>query len=443
MYSMAIRKYLWLILAFVICAFSSRAAKAQAINCPSGFSSSGACGVSTSGGAQTFWNQNALSGSKAVIIPTGCTHCGQSMNTQTPVNIQAFTTTWTFTPNEWNGAFILQRNVNNQVSGGGCSGNNCTFSAGAGCEAGFYQAFNTSNVSGDHIFALIFADNYSDRTSGSGFTGSTVQIYQPQQSPCNPNDSQPWYWSTSKISTSPISLSNGSSINTCHQTVGGTCDTYTANLVYDGSTLTLTMFNVTAGGACPGASCFTQAWNNINIPSIVGSNTAWLGIAGGTGNAASAFPYTLSSLVYTVNTPPSIPAYQTYTSATAAGTPFASAPTFSPVAGTYSGTQNVTISSTTNGNYICYTLSSTAPTIMPQTDQQGGCTVGTLYTGAVSIASTQTLYAQAGTNAPANVAGTLLANSNLTVGQFTIGGGTPVGSRFSIGGALAPGSATQ
>lgn len=393
-------------------AFPSHA-NAQAINCPSGFTASGSCSVSNSLGGQTFWNQNALSGSEAVIIPPGCTHCGQSMNTQAKVNVQAFTATWTFVPNEWNGAFILQNNLNNQASGG----LNALFSAGAGCEAGFYQAFNSSGKSSDHIFAFTFFDNYSNRTSSSGFVYSTVQVTQPQQSPCNPNDNQPWYWSTSRISTSPVpttSPANGENTSTQHL--------YSAKLVYDGATLTYSMFDVTAGGSCPGLTCFTQSWNNINIPSMVGANTAYLGLSGGTGNSPTpVLPMKIDSLVYTVNTPPAVPAYQTYTSSAAAGTPFAAVPSFSPVAGPYAGTQSVAISSTTTGSYICYILSATTPAIMPQTDQAGGCTVGTLYTGAISVASTQTLYAQAGNNVTANVSGTQRANSDLTVGTFTIG----------------------
>lgn len=407
-------KTLYYILAICALGLCCGSAKAQ-INCPSGFTSSGACSVSSSLGGQTFWNQNALSGSEAIIIPTGCTHCGQSMNTQTQINVQAFTITWKFVPNEWNGALIFQNNRNNQASGG----LNALFSAGAGCEAGFYQAFNSSNKSSDRIFALMFSDNYSNQTATSGFVYSTAQIYQPQQSPCNPNDNQPWYWSTSKISTNPVpTTSPASSENTTtgHQ--------YSATLIYDGSTLTYSMFDVTASGSCPGASCFTQSWSNINIPAMVGANTAYLGISGGTGNLASAFPFKLDSLVYTPGAPPSVPAYQTYTSSAAAGTPFAAAPTFSPVAGTYSGTQNVTISSTTPGAYICYALSASPPALMPFTDQEGGCYNGILYTGAVSVASSQTLYAQAGTVVgPTGVSGTAQrANSNLTVGAFTIGG---------------------
>jgi hypothetical protein len=88
----------------------------------------------------------------------------------------------------------------------------------------------------------------------------------------------------------------------------------------------------------------------------------------------------------------------------------ADAPTFSPPPGTYSGPQTVTISSTTPDSYICYTLSSTPPMILPQPDNgraalppngstviPGACNAGTYYTGPVSLSSSQTLYAITGT----------------------------------------------
>jgi hypothetical protein len=88
----------------------------------------------------------------------------------------------------------------------------------------------------------------------------------------------------------------------------------------------------------------------------------------------------------------------------------ANAPTFSPGPGTYSGPQTVTISSTTSNSYICYTLSATPPAILPQPDNgraedppngstviPGACNAGTYYAGPVTVSSSQTLYAIAGT----------------------------------------------
>ena len=67
----------------------------------------------------------------------------------------------------------------------------------------------------------------------------------------------------------------------------------------------------------------------------------------------------------------------------------ADTPTFSPVAGTYSGTQSVTISSTTSGSTLCYTTDGSNPT----GDGAGTCTHGTTYSGPVSVAFSLTLKA--------------------------------------------------
>jgi hypothetical protein len=64
-------------------------------------------------------------------------------------------------------------------------------------------------------------------------------------------------------------------------------------------------------------------------------------------------------------------------------------PTFSPVAGTYSVTQNVVISSATTGATLCYTTDGSTPTA----NGAGTCTHGTTYSSAVTVAATLTLQA--------------------------------------------------
>lgn len=66
------------------------------------------------------------------------------------------------------------------------------------------------------------------------------------------------------------------------------------------------------------------------------------------------------------------------------GTPQVATPTFSPVAGSYGPTQNVTISSTSTPDAIYYTTDGSTPT-----------TGSTLYTGPVAVASSLTLKALA------------------------------------------------
>lgn len=74
------------------------------------------------------------------------------------------------------------------------------------------------------------------------------------------------------------------------------------------------------------------------------------------------------------------------------GTPTAGTPTASPVAGSYSGTQNVTFSVTGGAPVICVAVS---PTV-PATNGTSGCTSGTLYTSPVPVSTSQTLKAIAG-----------------------------------------------
>ena len=72
-------------------------------------------------------------------------------------------------------------------------------------------------------------------------------------------------------------------------------------------------------------------------------------------------------------------------------TPQASTPTFSPVAGTYSGTQTVTLSNPSSAPVECWNTTGT-----PATNGSSGCSVGTLYSGSISVSSTETVYAVAG-----------------------------------------------
>jgi hypothetical protein len=83
------------------------------------------------------------------------------------------------------------------------------------------------------------------------------------------------------------------------------------------------------------------------------------------------------------------------------------APAFSPVAGTYTGAQSVTISSTTSGASIRYTTDGSTPT----------STTGTVYSAPVSIAATTTLKAIAYKSG--------LANSAVTTGVYTIAVAAP------------------
>jgi hypothetical protein len=352
------KQYL-LLLGGVILGTVSSASAQSIFSCPSGFSSSGSCGVSLVGaGGQPFalvgttnGTTPGFNGSQINLVPSGATHVALSLNYQTKVNVQGFTSTFTFVPNGQNVAFVIQNSNNNPTFNG------AAFSAGAGCEAGFYQAFNQSPP--NNVFALEL-DSWSYLGSVQSFTYSSAQIYQSGQSPCNPNDSGPDYVLIDKISTSPVALD--SPANSQGTSTG---DTYSATVTYDGSNLTLNMYDVTAGGACPGPKCFTNTWNSVNIPSWVGGNTAWVGFTAATGET-STYPLYIDSFSFTEGST----------------TQAAAAPTFSLAAGTYSGSQSVSISDATSGATIYYTTNGTAPT-----------TSSTQYTGPITVNSTETLQA--------------------------------------------------
>jgi hypothetical protein len=341
-------------------------------NCSSGFSSSGSCGVSFSSNNQAFWvtgspngSSPGFSGSSVDLVPTGAVHNANSFDYQTAVNVQAFTATYTFVPNGWNLALVIQ---NNTVSSQG--GTPPGFASGAGCEGGFFQGFPNQTSWPTNIVAINLDSNNYTNIGDSSFTYSNAQLYTSGISPCIPNDGQNPYNPESKISTSPVPLNSpANSINTT------TGDTYSVTIIYDGSNVTLNLYDVTAGGSCPGASCFTHTWTNINIPSLVNGDTAYIGFTGGS-NQASTTPLLIKSFSYTEGS---------------STTPTASTPTFSPAAGTYSGSQNVALSTATSGGGICYNTTGS-----PATNGSTGCASGTRYAGPVTVSSNETLYAVAG-----------------------------------------------
>jgi hypothetical protein len=113
-------------------------------------------------------------------------------------------------------------------------------------------------------------------------------------------------------------------------------DIMNAQLVYDGTNLTMTLTDTVT------KATVTEAFP-INIPSIVGGSTAYVGFTGATGGETA----TQNVLSWSYVSP--------------AGN-VASAPTFSPAAGTYTTSQSVTISDATAGSTIYYTTNGTTPT---------------------------------------------------------------------------------
>ncbi|MDP9339399.1 MAG: chitobiase/beta-hexosaminidase C-terminal domain-containing protein [Acidobacteriota bacterium] len=138
---------------------------------------------------------------------------------------------------------------------------------------------------------------------------------------------------------------------------------FQVHMTYDGANLAMTVTDATT------AAKFSNTWA-VNIPGAVGASTAFAGFTGATGGY-SALQKILS-----------------WTMSSAAATGTVATPTFNPAAGTYLGTQTVTISDATSGSTIFYTLDGTQPGT-----SAGGSTLQ--YTGAITVTSTKTIKALA------------------------------------------------
>lgn len=405
------------------------AGHAQVFNCSAFVNTNTSCGVGggVAGSGQAFKTvgsfngaTSSLSGGSVIIANSGITHFALTMMYQTAVTVTGFSTTFTFVPNGENIALSLNNcGPGNPGCGGGGTGFSYfglqNFSSGASCEMDFYQEYG-GNPFPINVFAMGFDSYGGNAGNSSTFTDSSVQLYQQNQSPCNPDPGGPVlnpYWGTNKVATSPVHFNSPS--NSRGTTTG---DTYSATVTYDGSTVTLSLFDVTAGGSCPGASCFTKTWSNVSIPSLVDGSTAYIGIGGSTGSAAPG-NLIVKSWSYTVNPPTASPG----STATSGGSSTAANPTFSPVPGTYSSAQNVTITCPTTANSSpYYILGNGSLPLYPLGNNVGGAAVGAAYSGPINVASTNTLYASCAVNNNSNPG---FLPSGVVQGTYTIGGGGP------------------
>ncbi len=216
-----------------------------------------------------------------------------------PVNIQAFTTNFTFQLSSAtaDGFTFTIQNVGATALGG----------IGGGLGYGPNPA--TGTPAGLANSVAVKFDIFNDNGEGNDSTG----LYTNGASPTTP---------AVDLTPSGIVLSSG--------------DTISAQIVYDGTTLTLNLTDTVT------SKTFSHAFT-INIPSTVGGNTAYVGFTGSTGG---------STAIQNIKT-------WTFASGT---TPIAADPIFNPSPGTYAATQNVSLSSATTGATIYYTVDGSTPT---------------------------------------------------------------------------------
>lgn len=163
-------------------------------------------------------------------------------------------------------------------------------------------------------------------------------------------------------------------------------DKFAVHMSYNGSILAISITDTNT------SAVYNTSWS-INIPQVIGSNTAYVGFTGGTGG-----------LTATQN-------IQTWSFQGGSTQQSASAPIFSPAPGSYTASQSVTLSSPTPGASIHYTTDGSTPTAS-----------SAVYSSAIAVGATETIKALTVASG--------YTNSSVSTGTYTIstsgsgGGGT-------------------
>jgi hypothetical protein len=209
-----------------------------------------------------------------------------------PVNVQAFTTDFSF-------------QLSNPAADGltfAIQGNN-VYSLGNPASGLGYQGIGNS-------IAIKF-DLYSNAGEGPDSTG----LYSDGASPTVP---------AIDLSSTGINLHSD--------------DTMDVHLAYNGSVLSMTITDLVTGAS------YSTSWQ-VNIPSFVGGNTAYVGFTGGTGGLTSS--QKVLTWVYTIGSN---------------ALPVSTTPSYNPPGGAYGTAQSVSITSSSTGAVIYYTTNGTTPT---------------------------------------------------------------------------------
>ena len=270
---------------------------------------------------------------------------------KTPVPVQSFVTDFTFqqlNPNANGMTFTIQNAGTTAVGGGG---------SGLG-----YQGIGKS-------LAVKF-DFYNSNGQGTDSTGLFTDGVYPTVPAVD-------------MTSSGVKLSSS--------------DIMDAHFVYDGTNLTLTLTDTVTNASV------TEVFP-VNIPSVVGGNTAYVGFTGGTGGKTAT--QNVLSWMY-------VSAAGSSTASTIAS------PTFSPAAGTYASSQSVSIGDTTSGSTIYYTTNGTTPT-----------TSSSVYSAPITVGASETLEAIAvstgHTNSPVASAAYVI-NAPLPAPAFSVAAGAYTG----------------
>ena len=270
-------------------------------------------GFADSGGILTLNGSAGLNDSRLQMTDGGFNEASSAWY-YLPVNVQAFTTTFSF-----------------QLSNP--AGNGITFA-----------------IQGNGASALGAAG------SGLGFQGipSSIAIKFDFATPVGTGTDSTGLFINGVAPTVPAIDLSATGINLQSD------DAMNVQLAYNGTILSMNITDMDNGAS------YSTSWP-LNIPSIVGGSTAYVGFTGGAGTGSS------SQKVLT----------WTYAVGSSA-LPLTTTPAFAPAGGSYSSPQNVTITSLTPGASISYTTDGTNPATSP---------TAAVYTSPVTLNSSATLNA--------------------------------------------------
>ncbi len=202
----------------------------------------GAVGISLGAGftssGMTFNGSTQLNGTRLRLTDGGASEAASAFF-NTPQNVQSFTTNFSFqlsNPNADGMTFTIQNTGLTALSGNG---------GGLG-----YGSFSPSNgVVGIGKSVAVKFDLFNNAGEGT----NSVGLYTNGASPTIP----------------AVTLGGGVNLHSG--------DVFNTQITYNGTTLTLTITDASVP-----ADTFTTSWT-INIPSVVGANTAYVGFTAGTG----------------------------------------------------------------------------------------------------------------------------------------------------------------
>ena len=265
------------------------------VNFSNGFSSAGL----------TFNGSAQLNGTRLRLTDGGASEAASAFY-NTPLNVQSFSTDFTFQLTNPNGdgfAFVIQNSATSALGplGGGLG----------------YGPDTPGGTPGIPKSIAVKFDLYSNAGEGANSTG----LYTNGASPTTP------------------AVALGGNVN-LHSG-----DPFSVHMTYDGTTLTMTITDVNVP-----ADTFTTSWA-VNIPSIVGANNAWAGFTAGTGGSTAT--QEIVSWAFTSGTPAG-------TKYEAESLPFSGSPNARVFAWSgFSGGNGVISDGTAVGAYLQFTVNVT------------------------------------------------------------------------------------